>query len=112
MNGAIEIFYAMDLQPVFPENWSPVCAAFGLTSQNFEISEGMGYSRDLCGYLRNIIGDIHGPISDKGFPLGNLPEPDIILSAGGGCIPVMKIFHALERRCCQGPDLRSAPGGG
>jgi len=29
MNGAIEIFYAMDLQPVFPENWSPICAAFG-----------------------------------------------------------------------------------
>ena len=33
MNGAIELFYAMDLQPVFPENWSPVCAAFGLSPQ-------------------------------------------------------------------------------
>lgn len=98
MNGAIEIFYAMDLQPVFPENWSPVCAAFGLAPQNFEVSEGMGYSRDLCGYLRNIIGYINGPMGDDAFPLGNLPEPDIILSAGGGCIPVMKIFHALERR--------------
>lgn len=98
MNGAIEIFYAMDLQPVFPENWSPVCVAFGLTSRNFEVSEGMGYSRDLCGYLRNIIGYVNGPINDSTSPLGNLPEPDIILSAGGGCIPVMKIFHALERR--------------
>ncbi|MBU2648207.1 2-hydroxyacyl-CoA dehydratase family protein [bacterium] len=103
MNGAIEIFYAMDLQPVFPENWSPVCAAFGLTPGNFEISEGMGYSRDLCGYLRNIIGYINGPISDDTFPLGGLPEPDIILSPGGGCVPVMKIFHALERRF---PDAR------
>ena len=27
-----------------------------------------------------------------------LPEPDLLLSAGGGCSPVMKIFHALERR--------------
>ncbi|RPJ78627.1 MAG: hypothetical protein EHJ94_09210, partial [Deltaproteobacteria bacterium] len=44
MNGAIEIFYAMGLQPVFPENWSPVCAAFGLAPKNFEISENMGYS--------------------------------------------------------------------
>ncbi|MCU0577680.1 MAG: hypothetical protein MUD15_12805, partial [Desulfobacterota bacterium] len=26
MNGCIEVFYAMGLQPVFPENWSPVCA--------------------------------------------------------------------------------------
>jgi benzoyl-CoA reductase/2-hydroxyglutaryl-CoA dehydratase subunit BcrC/BadD/HgdB len=98
MNGAIEIFYAMDLQPVFPENWSPVCAAFGLTPQNFEITDGLGYSRDLCGYLRNITGYVHGGMNDEGVPLGGLPEPDILLSPGGGCIPVMKIFHILERR--------------
>jgi benzoyl-CoA reductase/2-hydroxyglutaryl-CoA dehydratase subunit BcrC/BadD/HgdB len=98
MNGAIEIFYAMGLQPVFPENWSPVCAAFGLTPQNFEITDGLGYSRDLCGYLRNITGYVHGGMNDEGIPLGGLPEPDILLSPGGGCIPVMKIFHILERR--------------
>ena len=98
MNGAIEIFYAMDLQPVFPENWSPVCAAFGLTPKNFEASENMGYSRDLCGYLRNIIGYVNGPMTDPDTPLGGLPDPDILLSPGGGCVPVMKIFHALERR--------------
>lgn len=98
MNGAIELFYAMDLQPVFPENWSPVCAAFGLTPQNFTVSEDMGYSRDLCGYLRNIIGYVHGLMNEKDSPFGGLPEPDMILSPGGGCVPVMKIFHALERR--------------
>ncbi len=98
MNGAIEIFYAMDLQPVFPENWSPVCAAFGLAPGNFDRSEDMGYSRDLCGYLRNILGYVHGDMNGPDVPLGGLPEPDIILSAGGGCIPVMKIFQALERR--------------
>ncbi len=98
MNGAIELFYAMDLQPVFPENWSPVCAAFGLTPQNFKVSEDMGYSRDLCGYLRNIIGYVHGLMNEKDSPFGGLPEPDMILSPGGGCVPVMKIFHALERR--------------
>ena len=98
MNGAIEIFYAMDLQPVFPENWSPVCAAFGLAPKNFEISEGMGYSRDLCGYLRNLIGYVYGPMDPADMPLGRLPDPDIIISPGGGCIPVMKIFHVLEQR--------------
>ena len=98
MNGAVEIFYAMDIQPVFPENWSPICAAFGLAPKNFEIAEGMGYSQDLCGYLRNIVGYVHGPMQDKGSPLGGLPEPDIIVALGGGCVPVMKIFHALERR--------------
>jgi benzoyl-CoA reductase/2-hydroxyglutaryl-CoA dehydratase subunit BcrC/BadD/HgdB len=98
MNGAIEIFYAMGLQPVFPENWSPICAAFGLTPQNFSVSEEMGYSRDLCGYLRNIIGYINGLINDKDSPFGGLPEPDLILTPGGGCVPVMKIFHAIEKR--------------
>lgn len=98
MNGAIELFYAMDLQPVFPENWSPVCAAFGLTAENFEVSESMGYSRDLCGYLRNIIGYVHGLMTRGGGPLGGLPEPDMLLSPGAGCIPVQKIFHELERR--------------
>ena len=98
MNGAIEIFYAMDLQPVFPENWSPVCAAFGLAPRNFETAHQMGYSRDLCGYLRNILGYVHGLMNQPGSPLGGLPEPDILLSPGGGCVPVMKIFHGLERR--------------
>lgn len=98
MNGAIEIFYALDLQPVFPENWSPICAAFGLAPRNFEVAESMGYSPDLCGYLRNIVGYVHGPMGEAGSPLGGLPEPDLLLSPGGGCIPVMKIFHALERR--------------
>ncbi|HOO91205.1 MAG TPA: 2-hydroxyacyl-CoA dehydratase family protein [Syntrophales bacterium] len=98
MNGAIEIFYAMDLQPVFPENWSPVCAAFGLAPGNFERAGNMGYSRDLCGYLRNITGYVYGSMHDDSVPLGGLPEPDILLSPGAGCIPVMKIFHILERR--------------
>ena len=98
MNGAIEIFYAMDIQPVFPENWSPICAAFGLAPRNFEVAESMGYSPDLCGYLRNIVGYVHGPMNEPGSPLGGLPEPNLLISPGGGCIPVMKIFHALERR--------------
>ncbi len=98
MNGAIEIFYAMGLQPVFPENWSPICAAFGLTPQNFDVSEQLGYSRDLCGYLRNITGYINGMMNDKESPFGGLPEPDILLTPGGGCVPVMKIFHAIEKK--------------
>ncbi len=98
MNGGIELFYAMGLQPVFPENWSPVCAAFGLNHKNFEVCESMGYSRDLCGYLRNIIGYVHGMMGGPDNPLGGLPEPDIILPPQGGCSPVMKIFQALMRR--------------
>jgi benzoyl-CoA reductase/2-hydroxyglutaryl-CoA dehydratase subunit BcrC/BadD/HgdB len=98
MNGAIEVFYAMDLQPVFPENWSPVCAAFGLTPGHFSVSERLGYSGDLCGYLRNIVGYVNSDMNGPSVPLGGLPEPDMIISFGGGCIPAMKIFQIMEER--------------
>lgn len=98
MNGGIEVFYAMGLMPVFPENYSPVCAAFGAAPMHFETSEAMGFSRDLCGYMRNILGYVHGDMHGPLEPMGGLPEPDLIMSFGGGCIPAMKIFQHLERR--------------
>jgi len=73
------------------------------TRHTIRVAENMGYSRDLCGYLRNIIGYVHGPMLNGDTTLGGLPDPDLLISAGGGCNPVMKIFHALERRF---PDAR------
>jgi len=95
MNGAIEVFRAMDIVPVMPENWSPVCAATGLAPECMEAAEKMGYSRDLCGYLRNAIGYIHEGMKKPDQPLGGLPAPDFILAFGGGCIPAMKIFQSF-----------------
>ena len=95
MNGAIEVFRAMDIIPVMPENWSPVCAATGLAPECMEAAERMGYSRDLCGYLRNAIGYIHEGMQKEDQPFGGLPAPDLILAFGGGCIPAMKIFQAF-----------------
>ncbi len=95
MNGAIEVFRAMDIVPVMPENWSPICAATGLAPECMEAAERMGYSRDLCGYLRNAIGYINEGMKKSDQPLGGLPAPDLIISFGGGCIPAMKIFQAF-----------------
>ncbi|MFA5077878.1 MAG: 2-hydroxyacyl-CoA dehydratase family protein [Dehalococcoidia bacterium] len=98
MNGLIEIFYAMDLQPVFPENWSPVCAAFGLIHKNYMTAESMGFSPDLCGYLRNCVGYINGMMGEEGVPLNGLPEPDMIFVPGAGCVPAMKNFQYIAKR--------------
>ncbi len=95
MNGAIEVFRAMDIVPVMPENWSPICAATGLAPECMEAAERMGYSRDLCGYLRNAIGYINEGMKKSDQPFGGLPAPDLIISFGGGCIPAMKIFQAF-----------------
>ncbi len=93
MNGVIEVFRAMDIVPVMPENWSPVCAATGLAPECMEAAERMGYSRDLCGYLRNAIGYISEAMDKPDQPFGGLPAPDLIIAFGGGCIPAMKIFQ-------------------
>ena len=98
MNGLIEIFYAMDLQPAFPENWSPVCAAFGLIDRNYETAGAMGFSPDLCGYLRNCVGYVNGMMGDDSVPLGGLPEPDMVFLPGAGCVPTMKNFQYISRR--------------
>ena len=98
MNGLIEIFYAMDLMPAFPENWSPVCAAFGLIDKNYQTAESMGFSPDLCGYLRNCVGYIYGMMGEEEVPLGGLPEPDMIFIPGAGCVPTMKNFQYIARR--------------
>jgi len=95
MNGVIEVFRAMDIFPIMPENWSPVCAATGLAPECMEAAERMGYSRDLCGYLRNAIGYISEVMERPDQPLGGLPAPDLVIAFGGGCIPAMKIFQAF-----------------
>ena len=98
MNGAIEVFRAMDIVPVMPENWSPVCAATGLAPECMEAAERMGYSRDLCGYLRNAIGYVSEAMQKPDQPFGGLPAPDLIIAFGGGCIPAMKIFQSFSEQ--------------
>ncbi len=95
MNGLIELFYSMDIHPIFPENWAPLCAAMGTNKDNFAYAERRGYSTDLCGYFRNNIGYALDGIKEENQPLGGLPEPDFLISFGAGCIPTMKTFQVL-----------------
>lgn len=95
MNGLIELFYAMDIHPIFPENWAPICAAIGTSVNNFAYAEKRGYSGDLCGYFRNNVGYALDGIGEANQPLDGLPKPDFLISFGAGCIPTMKTFQVL-----------------
>lgn len=95
MNGLIELFYSMDIHPIFPESWAPLCAAIGTNTSNFEYAARRGYSSDLCGYFRNNIGYALDGITGENQPLGGLPAPDFLISFGAGCIPTMKTFQVL-----------------
>ncbi|RPH49298.1 MAG: 2-hydroxyacyl-CoA dehydratase [Desulfobacteraceae bacterium] len=95
MNGLIELFYSMDIHPIFPENWAPICAAIGTNTNNFAYAEKKGYSGDLCGYFRNNVGYALDGIQEANQPLDGLPKPDFLISFGAGCIPTMKTFQVL-----------------
>jgi len=95
MNGMIELLYAMDIHPVFPENWAPLCAAIGTNRQNFASAAERGFSGDLCGYFRNNVGYALAGIEEANQPLGGLPKPDFLISFGAGCIPTQKTFQVL-----------------
>ncbi|MDD5399505.1 MAG: 2-hydroxyacyl-CoA dehydratase family protein, partial [Dehalococcoidia bacterium] len=61
-------------------------------------AESMGFSPDLCGYLRNCVGYINGMMGEEGVPLNGLPEPDMIFVPGAGCVPAMKNFQYIAKR--------------
>ncbi len=46
----VELIYAMDMIPIYPENHAVVIAARHMSAETARAAEGMGYSMDLCSY--------------------------------------------------------------
>ena len=47
-NVPIELFWAMGVYPVYPENYSAVCASVQRAQEFCEVAEQKGFSIDLC----------------------------------------------------------------
>lgn len=88
----VEILYSMDVVPVFPENYSAVCAATGTAMPYMKATESKGYSRDLCSYFRCNLGHV---IEGEG-PLDGLPKPDLLLATGNVCYTRVKWWEVLS----------------
>jgi len=88
----VEILYAMDVIPVFPENYSAVCAATQTALPFMEAAERKGYSRDLCSYFRCNLGHV----MEGGGPLDGLPKPDLLLTTGNACYTRVKWWEVLS----------------
>lgn len=54
----VELLYAMDVQPMLPENSATVSAALKLSKDFIEIAEDQGFSYDLCSYFKTNIGAV------------------------------------------------------
>jgi len=96
-NVPIELFWAMDIFPVYPENYSAVLAS-AQRSQGFcETAEQLGFSNDLCSYSRVNLGIVLGKgIDEPGLPFGGLPRPDILVTTRIPCLIQVKWWEAVQ----------------
>jgi len=94
----VEILLAMDIFPVWPENYASVCAARQVSVRLCEAFERQGFSRDLCSYARCVLGSL---FDTQDLPEGGLPKPDFLIASTGACDTHMKWFQVASRilRC-------------
>jgi benzoyl-CoA reductase/2-hydroxyglutaryl-CoA dehydratase subunit BcrC/BadD/HgdB len=89
----VELLYAMDMIPIYPENHAVIIGARKMTAEVASAAEGMGYSMDLCSYARCDLGSIKTGLS----PTWGLPKPDLLLISNCQCGTLTKWFEVLSR---------------
>ncbi len=91
----VEMLQAMEVVPVWPENYASVCAAKQVSVRLCKAAERQGFSRDLCSYARCVLGSILGV---KDLPEGGMPKPDFLVASTGACDTHFKWFQVVSRR--------------
>ncbi len=89
----VELLYAMDIYPVYPENHGALIGAAKQGSYFSDFAEKKGFSRDLCSYARCDIGCVYAGTS----PIGGLPEPNFLFACNNICNTVIKWYQVLSR---------------
>jgi bcr-type benzoyl-CoA reductase subunit B len=90
----VEFAYAMDVIPVYPENYAAMCAASHQSVALMEAAEAAGYSQDICAYARTDFGqDLL-----RGGPAGGLPPPRFLICSTNICKTVIKWYEAVARK--------------
>ena len=94
-----EIIRAIDIVPVWTENYAGVCAAKRDTERFLMKAESDGYSNVVCSYVRIGLGfdslrrELGGPPPNA--PQGGMPLPDMLLGSSSRCDPRYKWYQAL-----------------
>ena len=91
----VEFLLTFDIFPAFPEAYACMSGQSGVTQPLIEHAEGMGYSPDLCSYMKVNIGAM-----DKEYPclLGGCPVADLYIASNGVCDTQAKWFENQARR--------------
>lgn len=77
---------------VYPEVNALQCGIKKVAGEYILKAEDLGYSPDVCGYVKNDIGLLH---SGNKSPMGDLPPPDLLVCNYCGCRTYVKWFEAL-----------------
>ncbi len=98
---AEEMLYAMDVVPIYTENYGAVCAAKKGAGPLIDAAEAEGYSNVICGYVRTGIGHAIkrkqlGMIPPDA-PEGGMADPTMLISSSAGCDPRFKWYQSLGR---------------
>lgn len=92
-----EILDAMDVTAVFLENYASVIASKRLASGFCAAGEKVGFSQDVCGYARMLMGYVLAKDEAPEAPYGGLAKPDFLLVNAYSCDSRLGWFAAMSR---------------
>lgn len=87
-----ELLRLFGFELVFPEVNALQCGIKKVAGEFILKAEDLGYSSDVCGYVKN---DIGLASSGNRGPFGTLPKPDLLVCNYSGCNTYIKWFEAL-----------------
>ena len=91
----VEMLLAMDIFPVWPENYASLCAARQVSVKLCEVAESKGFSKDICSYARCVIGSLFQKEAD--LPERGMPKPDFLFASTCACDTHFKWFQFVSR---------------
>jgi benzoyl-CoA reductase/2-hydroxyglutaryl-CoA dehydratase subunit BcrC/BadD/HgdB len=92
-NFPVEIPETLGIPVCYPENQAAAIAARGGGERLCEVSEGNGYSNDICAYAR--INLAYAQVQDA--PEQNMPMPDFVLCCNNICNCMIKWYENLAK---------------
>ncbi|MFX1453174.1 MAG: 2-hydroxyacyl-CoA dehydratase subunit D [Promethearchaeota archaeon] len=91
----VEMLYAMDVQPMLPENSATVSAAQKYSQNFIELAEEEGFSYDLCSYFKTNVGAV---LSNADMSKGGTRKPTFMLSTDVICDTHVNWFQVQAER--------------
>lgn len=93
----IEVVYAFEGIPFFPENYAALCSSRKVASGFCEVAESAGYSQDLCAYALCMLGSLFAKPGRGVIGEEEPPEPDLLITTKSACQTLSKWWEALQR---------------